>query len=469
MMRLAPHDNKLSVSRFGLRRNNHGNMIVLIVAVTAAALFLILFFCFKMTRILGGYAEQRTAIEAAALAAANDLSQIVVDVTSPNIGWVGLSDAAPTGSHTLAPDGYALPVQSINTLLATVRLDLVVADQLGDPIMQQRAAEDYANVTAARAILVQHLRAAAAGGSSEVDLNGNQLNVVQDAIKAYNSNAQRMTGASKTFLVPGSLKLTLGCIPNAGSVLSASDTPVPQPTGVADVAANQQQDGYYIAFTDIPYASSGGNTDFVFAGLGSSVMLVDPHSFSTTAPGLSSQALLIPSVVKVDAQQQFVDADQHGKSLNRVVNITSCAQCSCNFDPRPHPGALVMSFPNGTPPEVVEMMSVYNDPKHAINWAPLDEFQVASGNGDYPEYALSDPLSTSLSPSYWAGYHPLIARPISLALYDWIKRAGCTLSIQGLTSFFNTPSITPSIPPPGLLNPGTTYPSASTCINHIRI
>ncbi|HEY9784259.1 MAG TPA: pilus assembly protein TadG-related protein, partial [Candidatus Obscuribacterales bacterium] len=70
-------------------RRPRGNMIVMITALTAGVVIALLFFALAYTRMLGGNQEQRTAIEAAALAAAKDLSRIVIE--DPNFGWIGLS------------------------------------------------------------------------------------------------------------------------------------------------------------------------------------------------------------------------------------------------------------------------------------------------------------------------------------------------------------------------------------------
>lgn len=422
---------------FTQTRSSRGNMIVLIAAVTAAVVITLVFYCLKMTRIMGGYAEQRTAIEAAALAAAKDLSNIVV--SDPNVGWIGLSDSAPVGSHTAAPDGYDLPVTGINTLLATVRLDMYIADSLDDPIMQQRAADDYKNAVLARKNLVAQLNAAATGGSIQ-DINGQSVNPLADASAAYKSNVIRMTGSSRNYLVPNSMKLTLGCIPNsANTVNSISNTPIPLPAGVASVKASQQSGGYYAAFEDIPYISKGpvGTAHFVFAGSSNSIRLVDPIAFSTTAPGLADPSLLIPSVVDCQADQQFIDHEQ-GKSINRIVHIAAAAECSCAFSTGAHPGALTFSFPNGVPPEITSPLFLYSDPQHVLNWSPVDMFESPPVTGDYPE----SPMAQNVSLPYWNGPHPRVTKPISLAIYDWIRQSGATVNVQNLIGWLNNAAFT---------------------------
>src|SRR5574337_1254203 len=137
-------------------RKSQGSMLALTSAMSATVLMALLFFFVRTSQITGGYSEQRTQIEAAALAAARDMGSIVIN--DPHFGYIGLSDSAPVGQITLAPDGFATPVTGINTLLANVRLDLYLADSFGDQIMQQRAAEDYENAVTARNNLVNAMK-----------------------------------------------------------------------------------------------------------------------------------------------------------------------------------------------------------------------------------------------------------------------------------------------------------------------
>jgi len=72
-------------------------MIVLIAAVTLALVLALGFFGLNYARLLGSNQEQRTCIQSAAMAAANDLSRIVI--TDPNFGVIGISDCAPISSQ----------------------------------------------------------------------------------------------------------------------------------------------------------------------------------------------------------------------------------------------------------------------------------------------------------------------------------------------------------------------------------
>ncbi|HEY9788406.1 MAG TPA: hypothetical protein V6D17_23660, partial [Candidatus Obscuribacterales bacterium] len=123
------------------RRSANGSVFWLTLAVILGILAALFIWILDFVRMLGSHQEQVTAIEAAALAASRDLSQIVIE--DANLGFVSLSDFPPNGTATKAGDNYYLPVRSINTLFATVRLNMIMADKLDDNVMRELAKRDY--------------------------------------------------------------------------------------------------------------------------------------------------------------------------------------------------------------------------------------------------------------------------------------------------------------------------------------
>lgn len=67
-------------------RPNRGNTLAMVAAVTVIGLLVIIFALLYMNMVRSG-TEHKTAIEAAAIAAAKDISRIVID--SPECGLVG--------------------------------------------------------------------------------------------------------------------------------------------------------------------------------------------------------------------------------------------------------------------------------------------------------------------------------------------------------------------------------------------
>lgn len=394
-------------------RSNRGNMLCFVTSVFAGILLVVSFFSLKLTRILGSYWEQRTKIEAASLAVAKDLSRIVIE--DPNYGFISLSDYAPTGKATKAGDNFFLPVQSINTILATVRLDMIIADQLNCPLMQQYALRDYQNAIAAKDRLMDELKRDIQPGGSGKDIDGNAVSPYADAVAVYNQNLIRMTGET-TQLVPGSLKINLGYEDGF-----ATNIRIPQPAGVANVSSNQQQNGFYKAYVNVPYAGR----DFMFAPLENNTNLVDIKKFRTT---LSNLPYALPCIVECEADQKFVESKD---AKERIVHAAAAARPACLIDQRPCPGAFAVSFPNGQIPEFRKLLDVYTSPQ--VIKCPADEIQTVLA-GDYPP----NPVSDTTLPNITSG-HPGFGHVLSIALYDWLRRSGPNVDINAAFDLFNTP------------------------------
>jgi hypothetical protein len=376
----------------------------------------IMLFCLKFTGFIGTFHQQRTAIEAAALAAAKDLSAIVID--DPNFGLVGLSDSSPTGTATVAGDGYYTPVTGINTLFGTIRLDMIISDYLQDPLMNQLAVNDYKNALVAQRNLVKALNNAIAPGGTGNDINGNVLNPTQDAINAYSSNSINVAiGQSSKFNI-GSMVLSLGYVNGL-----CTRTPIPQPSSVANVPSDQQSQGFYLPNVPISY----DNKQFVFAALGPNASLVDYRLFQTT---VNNAMYSTPTVVQISADELYTDSS----NTTRIVHAVAAALPGTIVDQRPNPGAFTITFVNGPVPEIVTPGDLINNSQ--IQSDPTDLMQ-SPPNGDYPQTALAD-YSMPFLPDPVSD-HPQFQHVFSVALYDWIKRGGTNINVQSFISMLETP------------------------------
>jgi hypothetical protein len=393
-------------------RKTRGNMLCIVTSVFAGILLVVTFFSLKFTRVLGSYWEQRTKIEAASLAVAKDLGRIVIE--DPYYGFVSLSDYPPTGKATMAVDNYYLPVQSINTILATVRLDMIIADQLNNPLMMQYAERDYQYAIAAKDRLMDELQRVTQPGASGKDLDGNTVTPYEDAVAAYESNSIRLTG-EPTVLVPNSLKLTLGYEDGL-----STNVHVPQPSDFAYVTDVQQKNGFYRGYVNAPY----GEKNFVFAPLDNNISLVDVKKFRTQLNGLP---YAFPTVILCQADQRFTEKD----SKTRIVHAAAAARPACLIDKRPCPGALAISFPNGAIPEFGRLVDVFAN--YQVLKSPTDEIQSPMA-GDYPPAPVSDVSLPLISSG-----HPSFGKVLGVALYDWIRRCGPNLDISALFGAFNQP------------------------------
>lgn len=386
-------------------------MLVLIIAFIFLLLCLAMVFGLGFVRLVGSNSEQRTAIEAAAIAAARDCSAIVVN--TPECGYVSLSDYAPIGTSTTAGDGYPLPVRSINTLIGTARLDLIIGDLMGQDTMKEFARRDMQQAMSAKDQLLNVLAAALAPGGSGTDKDGNTITPYTSAETAYRNNQIRMTGSST--YVNGSMTLGLGSI--TGGLPTA--IPVPKPASTAPVPGNLQINGCYRSFVNIPYDGE----DFVFGGVGPNVKIVDFKNWVATVPGLPYQ---IPTIIRAEAVQKMDDPyNPSGYSVKAVA----CAQPASVHDPLPQPGALSISFPDGPVPEIQRPRDCYQNAELQAGVVDLLTAKV----GDFP----LDPGS-NLTPMGWPVASALTTSNAWLgSLHDWIRRAGTKADIDAILNMQN--------------------------------
>jgi hypothetical protein len=345
---------------------------------------------------------------------------------------------------TTAADGLPMPVHSINTILATVRVDMIVADAMQDPTMRNLAQLDYQYAMAAQANLAANLASiidsgnATAGGNvvdvngnSPHDVNGNVVNPYADAVAAYSSNRVRMSG-DMTQLVPGSLKLTLGYVPS----IYTSRAPVPQPSTAAQLPSAQVAYGYYLPNVAIYYKN---NNPMVFSTLASDTTLVDTKTFQTAFPGASPLAGVtpVPTVVLCQADQLYAGTSSPGNTSTRTIHATSAALSSCITDQRPNPGSFTITLLNGPIPEIGNFADLFNTDQ--ITADPTDWLQTPLG-GDYPQVALTPlVLPNTLFPTGLDGGHPQFSYLLSIAFYDWVRRAGAVVNVQNLVNTLNAP------------------------------
>lgn len=400
-------------------RSERGSTLVLIAAVTMGLVVALIFFCLNYSRLLGSNAEQKKAIESAALSAAHDISNIVIN--TDECGYVSMSDQAPIGKNTGASDQFYLPVHGINTLVGTARLDAIIADQMPNSgLMSTLAQNDLANAKTAINKLTTVIKASLtpAGSPLALDADGNAIAVYNNALNAYLQNAIRMTGSSQ--YAAGSLQLSLG----SSSSPTETNIPVPQPSALAPVPASLQQDNNYKSFVNIPFK----NSVFVFGGIGNSPRLLDVRGWVANLPTVAYQ---VPTVVKAECDQMISTSQSPNGAL---FHTAACAQASSVFDPKPAPGAISIEFPDGKVGEFKKPGDLLSNA--ALNSGNADILTAAGGDfpSDYPA------CSMSTSPNPW----PPGASPTSIAdswrvtLYDWIRRAGTRAKIDKVVNMQNT-------------------------------
>ncbi|MBS2002899.1 MAG: hypothetical protein JST44_15415 [Cyanobacteria bacterium SZAS LIN-5] len=408
--------------RINLRHRRRGSMLTLTIAVIVFVVLPLAYFSLEFSRMLGAHQQERSAIEAGAAAAATDLSRIVIE--DPNFGFVSLSDQAPVGKATIAGDNYYLPVRSINTLLATTRLDMIIADQLNSTVMRKCADLDYQHCMVAKDSLVAELNKCIQPGGQGRDMDGNVVMPNDDALKAYNSNLIRMTGGVAE-VIPASFKLTLG-----GESGLSTVTQLPQPLNIASVPSSARNDSYYKACINIPYKSR----DFVFAATDNQVRLLDYKLFQGAMEGLP---YLIPSVVKCEADQKFTTKDQYGKQHVRIVHAVACAQCSSLGDHRPAPGAFLVDFSTGSLKGLNNLTDILSSAQ--IMKSPTDLLYTCN-EGDSPPSPLVEIIPPAATDA-----HPSFGMILTIGIYDWIRAQGSTLDVGSLVDALTVPFLTSNL------------------------
>lgn len=403
-------------------RIERGNTLALIAAVTIVIAIVIIFLLLYVS-MLRSNTEHKSAIEAAALAAARDISKIVVE--TDECGWVSLCSQPPIGNGTVAGDAWNQEVNSINELMATARLNMIVGQELSDPFMKDLALQDLAAVKTAKDSLTAAIRASLTPGGTAKDAAGNNVMPYQSALQAYLKNQ-----AKGSNYVANTLMLSLGGV--EGGIQTSTPSPKPLSKGAC---STQQADGLYLSEMNVPYLGA----DFVFGSVGKRVGLCENSKYRDTIPGLPYQ---MPAVVKVEAQQQFQD---QGKTW--MVTFVACACAGSLEAPRPKPGALTISFPDGPLPEFDSPGQIYSQAQ--MQKTGMDVYTSTGGDFivDQPLAALAPYSVPPQQPIPW-GSPPSAAELAKLALYDWIRCGGSNVNIDSVLSMqalnFQPPS-TPQV------------------------
>ncbi|HEY9787253.1 MAG TPA: hypothetical protein V6D17_17820, partial [Candidatus Obscuribacterales bacterium] len=366
---------------------------------------------------------------------------------------IGLSDYAPVGPVTKAPDGFYTPVMSLNTILGTIRLDYIIGEEIpkyaykstsgnvsNPPSMtwwKTLADRDYNNAMQARANLINVLKAACtpAGSSQARDLQGQQVTPYQSAEAAYKQNQVRQTGSQ---YVANSLQISLGCINGLGSETTVQ---IPQPSSLAQVNGKPTQNGKYLAY--INYKLNNGK-DFVFCAAGSTIRLVDPQKWT---PTISSLPYDFPTVVRAQALHKFWENGSK-KGSQHVIRQVACATPACIPDPRPAPGILAIDMPDGN-----------KAPSIDIPWDLISQTQLNFGgtnakfrqalNGDYIGPGSPGSLSTTDYPNWWP-QQPAFG--LAGGFYDFVREGGPKVNISSVQGMLNGVGI-----PNGFFTPNKVY------------
>lgn len=343
-------------------RNSTGNILLFAVCIIILVLLPLMMMLSNICLFFIDKARSQTAVEAAGLLAANDLSRLFID--DPNFGYVSLSNYPPIGKATCAQDGEPLPVVGINTLVGTIRQNTIVAHELVNPKIGALADRDRNNLDDTVKELNSALAKSLSGrdGAGYVDIHGKKVSPVK--------NVARFLSQS---LPPGvrleSFTLTNGWLDGGGD----SAVAVPEPRRLAYVQGNHVQAGNYRPFVDIPFA----NRSFTFAGVGPSSSMVDPAGFHP------ADGKHICSIVKIECNLVL---DHIARPLSSIglaqysrLKCVACCQPYCLSEIGPK-GVMTLRFTGGPG----EGMKSWNDFLHTESFSESHVTAYDAVGGDYP-------------------------------------------------------------------------------------
>jgi len=397
-------------------RSSTGSMLLLGFLCLALLLPLCLLSGVVLTELNLCRGRHITAVEAASLTAASDLTRIVVN--DPYFGYIALTDFAPTQVSTRAEDGEPLPVLGINTLWATCRNELIIADLIDNEVLRDMANADIEQARRATKLLTDTLSAALRPGSVGKfhDLDGAVVCPYEHTTRILlaNSNQFPVEGTPKV----GSLKLSLGWLDDACD----SGTQLPQPLDMAKLSKDQKFGENYRAFVNVP--ASGQN--FYFAALGQQPALVNGKRFRL--PDGKRVCSIVRAEVDLLLPQQKAMQLIAGKS-EVSIRAAACAEPRANADISV-PGILRLSFEDGLVPRLSSIQDLLNN--HILSSSRTDV--LTAQDGDYPtdhgsRLSLTDGTDGSRS----------MTSIVALGLFDWLRSTHNKARLDSVLSMIASP------------------------------
>jgi hypothetical protein len=396
------------------RRSASGSMMAMMVSAVIVMAAVILFGLWYTQHTLTT-TEHRSSVESAALAASNAISRIVIQ--TPEFGYVSLSGNAPTGTTTKAPDNWFQRVHSLNELMATARMQLLIADQIDDPMLRALAIKDRDDVVKAKDALIAEINKALVKGGFALDVDGNQVRAYDEALGLYLSNPSLASS-----YVPDSMELKLGSV--TGGVPTAIGIPKAANPGVP---GSDQINGKYRSDTNIPWKG----VDFVFASVTDQPALVEYKKFTENVSGLPFQ---MPGAVHVFARHKFSN-----QGRENIVPYSAVATAGGVFRASA-PGTFMISFPDGPMTEIGRLRDLYE-------WKEMKDLDIdylTAEKGDYPtEISSGAVMSPHPNPPPWTS-KPTAAAMTLLCLHDWVRQVGSRLDVDDFISTLNKPLNAPN-------------------------
>lgn len=385
-------------------RNVKGNVLVMITVV----LCLIFVPAFMLVSQFGLFVVERdkasNAVDGACLLAANGISRIVIN--DPHFGYVSLSNYPPTGAGTLAVDGEPLPVIGINTLLGTIRQNMIVAKELNNKAMEDLAETDRQYAFATINELNKAIANSLDGDTSYVDAEGDMINIKKEVDSYLAANLPSNVKLQSVSLSCGYLKDADG----------SSSIKIPEPKHLAQVPESLAKGEEYKPFTNIPF----NNKDFHFAGLGSASKVVTATKFQ------EGDKNHINSIVRLAIVVNRTDSIKSDLKIHPEVAYTSCCQPYARKDAGPK-GVLTLRFSG-------EHVSALSSWKDLLADNTFLDNKVTTYKSFYGDYPLDSAARMYASQS---GNAPGTSKQFGEHFYYWLRNGNLRPKLSSILSMVN--------------------------------
>jgi hypothetical protein len=426
------------------KRKQSGNLLILLISAIGFVI-LIGVLVLNVNQLIGTHKQAQNAIDAAALQAAIEMGRVVVKTP---IGPLALVDDPE--------DNSKWPVRSINTQLATLRLDAIIAEKLDNKTMQYMIKRDLNETKEALKLLNEKISASASGAAGAFDRFGNPVNIKQSAYDVYLANEVRISGSKEA---PKEFSVSVGKF-SSTSQKGGIEIPVPYPENLDSVGYNANNskagaDGrkYYVADVDYPLLGTSENVRFGFvAGQPS---LVDNSAFEKSGQtdiSVLAQVIASQPLTKM-AETKTQEQEEEQKKKTEYLAVVATAQVG-NRILNTNPGVLEVAFNGAVPadgangsPSFKSVKSIMNSSQLDANnpgskspyngWAkesPGEWFQIQGG----PYSGGGEPVSKPFKGISDRGNDdPSVA--LSFFTYDWLRSLNYRPNAQAVIDALSTP------------------------------
>lgn len=330
--------------------------------------------------------RRQNAVEQAALLAIEEMSLVTCD--DARFGRVGLCDR-----------GGPTRVLGINTLMASLRLNLLIAERLGLRTISGMVKDDLeaADIVCEK-LREQLLKEAFAEEQKEPGVEGTSIwsrvgRVLQDStrntgeqLKTYNVSVGHLTKPLVTTTPAPDFELSFA---REGNYLSGTDIALPQ--------------GRPLRFTEIrPRAT-----------------FVDPKLFT------AEPQYLPPSVVRVTAT---FDVPAQGKTPARSVVRSACVVLGARYD-APAPASLLISFPFGAPPQFTSLRTLLGFSNWTGSGTWLQAAEGAVPGAGHLRGTSDDTTGAAVLPQ----------QAVQVAFYHWLLQSGPGVKLDRVRELLDSP------------------------------